>query len=126
MSYFCILTSDFSLVLHRLYHLKQLLVVGDFDERSRRIRADDIDRRSVLDSYFVSQSFIGVHLSGKLPLRIDNERNIHFALCRELLNETLQIVRSNFRLVLENVVAKLIAKVLALRIKVACPDRRLK
>ena len=125
--YFLLLNSDFcfSLVLHGLNHLKQLLVVGDFDVWPRRIRADDIDRGCVLDADRISQLFVGVHLSGKFSLRIYNERNIDFMFRRKLLDEALQVVGSNFRLVLEAIVAELIAEIFALplRIKVARPDR---
>src|SRR5579864_7389767 len=112
------------LALHGLDQLEQLGGVGDFHKRPRGIlAADHIDRRRVLDANFAPQFLVGGDLGRELALRIDDERQVGLVIGSKLLRETLQVIRRYFRLVLENVVAELVAEIFALSVEVARDDR---
>ena len=73
----------------------------------------------MLNSDLLAQSFIGVDLCGKFPLRINYERQVHFVLSGKFLGESLQVVGRNFRLMLEDVVTKIITEIFSLRVEVS-------
>src|SRR5579864_823678 len=112
------------LALYRLNQLKQLAGVGNFHEWPRGIlAADHVDRRGVLDANFAPQFLISSDLGCELALRIDHERQVGFVIGGKLLREALQVIGRYFRLVLENVVAELIAEIFALSVEIARDHR---
>src|SRR5438045_2317804 len=86
----------------------------------RRIAAaDDVNGWRVRNADFAAELFVSVDLRGKFPLRIDYERQIGFVLGGKLLREALQVVRRNFRLVLEDVITELAAEIFGLAVEIS-------
>src|SRR5437870_3013506 len=111
------------LSLYRLDHLKELVRVRYFNERTVRVPATDyVNRGRVLNSDFPPQFLVGIHFRRELTLGIDHEWQIDLVLSRKPLREILQSIGSDLRLVLEDEVAELIAQLLRLRIEVARDD----
>ena len=83
-----------------------------------------VKRGSVLQFDFLPQFFVGIHEGSEFAIGINHERQINFVLGGKLLRIAAQVLRSHFQLIRENIVTKLIAQRLRMRIKIAGQDRR--
>ena len=68
--------------------------------------ADHVNGRGVFQLKRFSQVAFGIDFSSELALRIDHEWQIHFMIGSKLFRELAQVSGKDFRLVLEDVVAK--------------------
>src|SRR5947209_11005829 len=93
----------------------------------RRIAAaDDVNGWRVCDADLAAEIFVGVNLGGEFTLRIDHEWQVGFVLSGKLLRDALQVVRRNFRLVLEDVITELIAEIFGLAVEIPRDHSRIK
>jgi hypothetical protein len=63
--------------------------------------------------------------AASFPWGINHKRQVGFVIRGKSLCEALQVVRSDLRLVLKNIIAKLVAEVFRLSIEVARDHRRI-
>src|ERR1700690_2779179 len=105
-------------------HLVELVNVGYFGKRLAGLAADDIDSRGVVDADAGAEVFVGVDLGGQLALRVDGEGKIDFMVGGEFFGEGTQVAGKDFHLVLEDVVAIVVAELLGVSVEVAGIDGR--
>ena len=72
--------------------------------------ADHVHRGRVIEIDGLAQVAVGVHLGGELALRIDHEGEIYFVCGGELLGIAAQVLGIDLDLVLEDIVAELVAQ----------------
>ena len=76
----------------------------------------------MIDANTLASVLVFVDCRCQFPLRIDHERQVHFVVSGEFFRETAQRRRRDLRLVLEDVVAEIIAQLLGHGIEVAGDD----
>ncbi len=113
-------TYSWLLIFHGVNQLKKLGAVYYFDEGlALGLVADHIDRRSVIDADTLAQIFVLSDAFGELALRIDRKGQINFVVGGELFSEGSESGRRDLGLVLEDVVAEVVAELLGVSVEVA-------
>ncbi len=116
------------LVFHHLVdQCVELTAVDYLDERlAGTVVADHVEGGSVLEFDGLAQFFVGVDEGGKFAIGIDDEGQIDFVLGGEFFGVAAQVFRRDFQLVVEYVLAEVIAQTFRVSVEITGEDGGLK